>query len=105
MGVNGEPGDRGELLALVMAEALFVVRAVEDGESERCAFGQVRLLRRLFGDPGERLEAYARLLGLEASGCSRTASGSCGRRLSRRKRPTAAATTSARPARAERHTA
>jgi len=62
-----DPGSRALKMALVLAEGAFVVRVCEDGETQCCAFGQVALLRRLFDDPGERLEAYARLLGLEAA--------------------------------------
>jgi hypothetical protein len=69
-----DPGSRALAMALVLAESCFVVRACEGGETQRCAFGQVALLRRLFDDPGERLEAYARLLGLEAARIVRAAS-------------------------------
>jgi hypothetical protein len=61
MTTKSEPAPRAVTLALVAAEAVFVGKAVECGEPERCALGQVALLRRVFEDPGERLEAYVRL--------------------------------------------
>jgi hypothetical protein len=67
MTTNGEPGSRAELVALFIAETVFLRRAVEGGEPERRALAQVAVLRRLSPDPSTRLEAYARLLGLEAS--------------------------------------
>jgi hypothetical protein len=62
--MTSSEGPRALAMAPVVAEAVFVARAAEGGEPERCAFGQVAMLRRAFEDPEARLGALARLTGI-----------------------------------------
>ena len=58
---KGDPAERAESVAMLVAEIVFAKRAEQAGERRPVAV--VRLLQRLCPDPARRIEAIATLLG------------------------------------------